>query len=735
METNHQQHLTSRISHAMIRSIMIALDVIFKASGTDVRMHGTENVPDQPVVYVVNHFTRMETIIMPYVIKKHIKKYPLSLADSSFFIGKLGEIMDRGGGISTSDPNRDKILINALLTDSHPVIIFPEGQMIKDKKIIEKGKYLINTATGRRPPHTGAGRIALRSQFIREKLRLLRERNDAESIAAIAAHFGFDPADVDRILGRETFIVPVNITYYPVRARDNAISRLINRFVHDISLRMKEEMQVEGSMVMDGVDMDINMGTPIPVKKYLAEGAGIQKMLTDSGLYLDPAELKHVVSFKKIYVDMMYEYMHAIYEMTTVNHDHLASYIMMKYIKNSFAESDFKNRIYLAVDHLLKTGISNYHQTLNHHQNHLLSDDVHEKYENFIRDAIADNLLSRQDGIITRNQERFSKPHELHTIRQDNIIEVLKNEIEPLKKLTNRLDYLMLFPSGLIRQKIRKQFLELDRQIFETDYSRHYVESESKAKSIGEPFLQKRFFGTRGVILVHGYMAAPEEIQPLAEFLYKNGYSVYGARLRGHGTSPEDLAAQEWQEWYQSVNRAYIIMKNTMKSFAIIGFSTGAGLALLQAANKPGCFAGVISINGPARLQDSSAKYSPLVVGWNKFLSLLHLQRGKKEYIVNEPENPHINYSRNPVRGVYELERLMKYVKSRLGDVKSPVLVIQGSDDPVVHPESGADIYARLGAADKQLVQISADHHGILRGKASDEVKEKVLLFLKSVFK
>lgn len=86
------------------------------------------------------------------------------------------------------------------------------------------------------------------------------------------------------------------------------------------------------------------------------------------------------------------------------------------------------------------------------------------------------------------------------------------------------------------------------------------------------------------------------------------------------------------------------------------------------------------------------------------------------------------------MRGVYELERLMKYVKSRLPYVKCPVLVIQGSADPVVNPVSGTDIFSRLGTADKHLVQISADHHGILRGQASDEVKEKVLVFLKSVF-
>lgn len=721
------------ISNSMINTIKVALDMIFKATGTDIRVHGTENVPDQPVLYVPNHFTRIETVMMPYVIKKYIKKYPVSLADSSFFVGKLGEIMDRGGAVSTTDPNRDKLLVNALLTDSHPVIIFPEGQMIKDKKIIEKGKYLISTATGRRPPHTGAGRIALRSQFIREELRILRERNDHAAIAKIAAYFGFDPAEVNKILEKETFIVPVNITYYPVRAKDNAISRLINRFVHDVSLRMKEEMQVEGSMVMDGVDIDINLGKPIAAKNYLAAGSGVSEMLTDQSLYLDPAELKDAAPFKKIYVDLMYEYMRAIYEMTTVNHDHLFSYIIMKYLKTSFAESDLKNRIYLAIEHLMNTNISNYHQTLNYKQINLLSDDFHEKYENFVQDAIADNLITLQDGIITKNQERFSKNYEFHTIRHDNIIEVLKNEIEPLKSLTTGLDRLMLIPAGFIRQKIKKQFLELDRQIFEQDYSQHYIEGQSKPKSIGEPFLQRLLLRTRGVILVHGYMAAPEEIQPLAEFLYKNGYSVYGARLRGHGTTAEDLATQDWHEWYESVNRAYIIMKSSVKSFAIAGFSTGAGLALLQAANKPGRFMGVISINGPAHLQDSATKLSPVVVFWNKCLSKINVGRGKMEFVVNDPENPHINYSRNPVHGVYELEKLMKYVKRRLKDVKEPTLVIQGSADPVVNPVSGVEIFTGLGAANKHLLSINADHHGILRGREADEVKKNVLIFLKGL--
>lgn len=722
------------ISNTLIKTITITLDTIVKASGTDIRLHGTEVVPDQPVLYVINHFTRMETILMPYIIKKSIKKYPISLADSSFFGGKMGELMDRLGGISTEDPNRDTLLINALLTDSNPVIIYPEGQMIKDKKIIEKGKYMVYNTGIRRPPHTGAGRIALRSQFIREELRLLRDRGDDSSITQIAKHFGFDPADLDRILQKETYIVPVNITYYPIRARNNAINKLVNIFVDKVSARFEEEMQVEGSMIMDGVDIDINFGQPIPMKTYITASVGVKKMLADNNLYLHPGELKYVSPFKKLYIKIMYDYMDAIYSMTTVNHDHLFSYILTKYSRNTISENDFKNRVFLAIEHLRTSGLTNYHTSLNKKQFYLLTDDYHEEYESFIKAAAADNFITMKDGMIIKNRKLFSKKYDFQTIRKDNIIEVLKNEIEPLWELTKALDRLMLLPDGFIRRKIRNHFIELEDQLFEQDYEQYYIKDESKPRNIGKPFFLKHFFADKGMILVHGYMAAPEEIRPLADYLYKKGYNIYGARLRGHGTAPEDLAVRNWQKWYDSVSRAYIIMKNSLKSFAIGGFSTGAGIALLQASNKPSRFAGVISINAPLKLQNISSRLSSAVVAWNKFLSKINTNKGKMEFIANDPENPDINYLRNPVSGVNELEKLMNTVEERLKYIKDPTLVIQGSEDPVVNPVSGREILERLGAPQKELIRIEANHHGILRGKEAEQVNAKVLEFLKNIF-
>jgi esterase/lipase/1-acyl-sn-glycerol-3-phosphate acyltransferase len=722
-----------KISNDLINIIEAALDTLIKASGMDLRLHGLENVPDHPVLYVINHFTRIETILMPYIIKKNIKKYPVSLADKSFFSGRMGEFMDNVGAISTADPNRDKIFINALLTDSHPVIIFPEGQIIKDKKIIEKGKYIVYNSGIRRPPHSGAAQIALLTQFIRTKLRTFHLRGDNSSTARMAAHFGFDLTDVENIINKETYIIPVNITYYPVRARENELSKLAARLINNMSPRFQEELEVEGNMILGKVDIDINFGKPIPVKNYITPNKALNKMLADDHPYLDNDNFKKFIPFRKICVNMMADYMNAIYGMTTVNHDHLFSYILTKYWKNCISEDNFKNRVFLAIEYLRGIGMSNCHTSLYKKQFYLLTDDYHEKYENFIKEAISGNLITLKDGIITKNRVRFSRKFDFHTIRRDNIIEVLKNEIEPLQGLTNTMDWLMFLPGFVIRWKIRNLFVKLDKVLFDKDYKQYYIENESKPKNIGEPFFLKHFFSRKGIILVHGYMAAPEEMRPLADYLYKNGYNVYGVRLQGHGTAPEDLAIQNWGKWYDSASRAYIIMKNSVKTFSIAGFSMGGGIALLQAANKPGRFAGVISINAPFKLMSVASRFAPVIVAWNKLLTKIKIDKWKMEFVENDPEYPQINYLRNPVSGGYELDKLMRFVENRLGKMTDPTLIIHASGDPVVDPVSGEEIFKKLGTKEKQLIRVYANHHGILRGKEADEVNAMVLTFLKKL--
>lgn len=717
------------LSGFLIKMTKFVLDTLVKTTNADIRLHGKENIPDQPVLYVINHFTRMETFFLPYIISNLTGKNILSLAFHGFFGGAFGNYLSRIGAVSTKAPDRYKVMIGSLLKGDVSCIIFPEGQMIKDKKIIEKGKYMIYNTGIRRPPHTGAAIIALRSQFFREKLRYFFENNLTNEIQEYMSFFEIDSLDqVEEIINQETYIVPVNLTYFPVRARLNIINKIAERFVETISERLEEELEIEGTMLIDGVDIDINFGEPIPTRNYL-DTRSIRKKITNKRLYLNNDEIKKEIYFKKQGIDLMYNYMKSIYKMTTVNHDHIFSYLLTKYTKNKIPVSDFKNRAYLAINRIKELPMTSYHSSLMLSQRNLLTDDEHVRYNNIIETALSEGLLSITNGYIIKKNERFSRPYEFHTIRRDNTIEVLCNEIEPLKGVTRCLNRVMRIPACQMRRIIRREFLKSDREIFEGDYNQYFIEGETKPKNIGSPFFLKKS-RERGILLIHGYMAAPEEIRMLADYLYGKRFTVYGVRLRGHGTAPEDLAIRTWDEWYESVNRGYVILKNSVKQIAVAGFSTGAGLALLQAINKEKHINCVISINAPLRLNNIASRLASAVVFWNNFLKRIHIKRGEMEFVTNRPENPHINYFRNPIQGVYELEKLMKQVEEKLPELMIPSLVIQGSEDPVVNPVSGMEIFDKIGTKEKELYRIYSERHGIIRGDESEKVFQKVEHFL-----
>jgi len=175
-------------------------------------------------------------------------------------------------------------------------------------------------------------------------------------------------------------------------------------------------------------------------------------------------------------------------------------------------------------------------------------------------------------------------------------------------------------------------------------------------------------------------------------------------------------------------------MRNTVKEFVIAGFSTGGGLALLQAANKGRRFKGVVSVSAPLKLHNIASKLATAVVAWNTLLDRVSINKGKKEFIPNRPENPHINYFRNPVHGVSELEKLMNIVEQRLPDIHIPTLLIQASDDPVVNPVSVQEIYDLIGTREKEIYKIYSTRHGIMRGDEAEKVAARILTFCHEVF-
>lgn len=274
------------------------------------------------------------------------------------------------------------------------------------------------------------------------------------------------------------------------------------------------------------------------------------------------------------------------------------------------------------------------------------------------------------------------------------------------------------------------KLLDSESSLFKEEYKKNFSSDESKPESIGSPFFLHSPHSDTGVLLIHGLMAAPEEVREWGEFLHKKGLTVFAPRLSGHGTSPADLSARTFKDWIQSVDRGHAILKTCCKKIVVAGFSTGAGLALQSVIRKPDAFEAVISVSAPFKFKSFSSNFAEIVNGINNFCRSFGLGKHVKDFVTNHADNPHINYLKCPVSSFVQVKKLMKKVRSSLTEIKIPALVIQGKDDPKVAPESGPAIFRLLGSNKKYFSWIDYNLHGIVRGAVGLEVFKEVESFL-----
>jgi len=288
-----------------------------------------------------------------------------------------------------------------------------------------------------------------------------------------------------------------------------------------------------------------------------------------------------------------------------------------------------------------------------------------------------------------------------------------------------------------------QRLLANEELVFDQDYQQHAILGESKDKFIGKPYLlhhhdsldskQQKGEKQKGILLIHGLMAAPFEVRQWADFLYARGYNVYAPRLTGHGTSVIDLATRNKQEWVDAVQRGYNILAECSGEIILAGFSTGAALALDIAIKQPNNFSAVISISAPLKIKKFSANFASSINQWNRLLNWLNVSKAKKEFVTNHADNPHINYLRCPVSSIVQIQKLMKPVRENLACISIPVLVMHATRDPKVDVQSSRDIYRLIASEDKTYHEIDFSLHGIINGDIAKQVFRQVDLFLQKL--
>lgn len=706
----------------------LAVKALSKLSKARMLICGEKNIPTGPIIFAINHFTRIETLLMPTYIHRLTGVPVWSLADYSLFRGSLGAYLDKVGAISTRNPDRDRIIVKNLLTGEANWIIFPEGRMVKSKKIFENGRFMVSSPKGRHPPHTGVASLALRTEFYRQRLFSMSEQCPDEVARLLEL---FKIGSVESVSEKTTYIVPVNLTYYPLRARVNIISTLASMLIEDIPERITEEIMTEGAMLLSGVDIDIRFGRPIRISDFMDNFEIKQDICSTSEINFDDT-IPSIQTMRDVAHDIMEAYMSAIYSMATVNHDHLFASFLKLMPFEKIDPHDLRRRVFLAANQNLGKAGTCLHTSLRADQGHLLTDDRYNKFREFMAVALEKGVVKEENGALRKDASTFSPDADFHRIRLDNPISVMANEVEPLTLLQRRIRRLAWRSPSRIR-KMTVNYLRTKALLdFEADYETFYIEGESKEKAVGMPVLLKGASEDIGVVLIHGYMAAPPEVRQLADYLANRGLWVYCPRLRGHGTSPDDLATRTWKDWRESADVGYGMIRNICKEVVVGGFSTGAALALDLAA-RVGDVKGVFAISPPFRLRDIASKFVPAVDTWNRVMGAVRLNSARMVFVENRPENPHINYSRNPISGIREIEELMNDLEPRLATINMPALVAQSFKDPVVHYKGSSRIFELLGSEDKQYLLFNLERHGILLGEGSRRVHEEIWSFIKYV--
>ncbi len=229
--------------------------------------------------------------------------------------------------------------------------------------------------------------------------------------------------------------------------------------------------------------------------------------------------------------------------------------------------------------------------------------------------------------------------------------------------------------------------------------------------------------GTIGVLVSHGYTGSPQSMYYLAEGLARAGFTVALPRLKGHGTTPEDMAMSTSSEWIADLEKACTWLEHRCETLFVTGLSMGGTLTLFMAGQHPHRFAGIIPINAILFMNNPD------------FASLAYMSPAPAEVqgIGNDIQAEGVTelaYPVVPVPTIKEACALTKVTEEMLPRITCPALILVSRNDHVVPPANADYIFQKLHNPDKQLVWLENSYHVATLDNDKDLILQKSIDFV-----
>lgn len=235
------------------------------------------------------------------------------------------------------------------------------------------------------------------------------------------------------------------------------------------------------------------------------------------------------------------------------------------------------------------------------------------------------------------------------------------------------------------------------------------------------------------VVIVHGLGGHMGRYDFLADRLVGAGVAVWRFDQRGHGrTTTEEPVPSDPSVLMGDLDLVVSMARSAadLPTFCF-GHCSGGLACLLHGITHPGTSAGYLLSGVWA---DDRAGLAPwllegcdpdalddLTVSNRLAEGVLSSEEGRELYRMDDHVARHLSvgYVRAVVRSQAELTR-------RVGDFRDPVLIMHGSADPLVAPETSCDLFCSIGSPDRSLRVYGGFYHELmgeqLRGRPAADV-------------
>ncbi len=243
-----------------------------------------------------------------------------------------------------------------------------------------------------------------------------------------------------------------------------------------------------------------------------------------------------------------------------------------------------------------------------------------------------------------------------------------------------------------------------------------------------------------GCLLLHGLTGTPAEMMPVAEALVGR-YPLWLARVAGHATTVDDLAASSWRDWYASAARGADALLATVPRIVVIGLSMGALLGVRLAVDRPTAVGGLALLAPAFALRRTAVRWlhAPLQVlasadalfaPLRSLLAPIAFPKYGSDIADAAVRATHPGYRHLPLRALLNLLALQRLAWMDVAAIAQPTLVIHARQDHTCAVDATRVCYETLSTPHKRMVLLDESFHVVTVDRERAQVVEETIEFV-----